>query len=81
MIFFDLFSVCLIFIEGNITLIFTTYIDPFLIFILKIEPDEGKISYISLFTSDNGVFSHSSDKTNDFKKIMTQTDEGWTKFE
>jgi hypothetical protein len=68
-------------IEGNITPIFTTYIDPFLIFILKIEPDEGKISYISLYTSDNGVFSHRSDETNDFKKLMIQTDEGWTKFE
>ena len=68
-------------IEGNITPIFTSCIDHFLVFILKIEPDDGKISYISLYTSDNGVFSHRSDETDDFKKLMIQTDEGWTKFE
>jgi len=27
------------------------------------------------------VFSHRSDETDDFKKLMIQTDEGWIKFE
>ena len=66
---------------GNITPIFTSYIDHFLVFILKIEPEDAKTSYISLYTSDNGVFSHRSDETDDFKKLMIQTAEGWTKLE
>ena len=67
-------------VEGSVTPIFTTFLRPNGIFLLKIKPKVGRNTYINLFTGDGGIFVKRSDETEDSKTLMFETEEGWTEF-
>jgi hypothetical protein len=67
-------------VEGEVNPIFSSFLNPNMVYILEIKPEVGSISYINLYTIDGGIFVFRSDESKDFKKLMPKTNEGWTEF-
>ena len=50
-------------------------------FSCKKKPDLGNASHLNLYTIDGGVFIDRSNKTEEFEKLLFESEEGWTMFQ
>ena len=78
----DIFSLPQDFIEvnGRVTPVCSTFDGNGLVFILKIFSEKSESSFVSINSSDGGVFVSRSEETTKLEKLMFETEEGWTFF-